>query len=219
MVSRIKICCIGSKKEAELAITHGASAVGLVSEMPSGPGVIAEPLIRTIVASLPSGIASFLLTSYRSVSEIIKQHGRIGTTAIQICDRLSEGKHRDLRRALPEVSIVQVVHVTGETSVEEALQMAPEVDALLLDSGDPSSAVKELGGTGRQHDWQHSKRICETVSVPVYLAGGLQPGNVADAIGMVDPYGVDVCTGVRTNGRLDEMKLSAFIRAVRSTGH
>jgi len=214
MTCRVKICCIGSVEEAELAVRYGASALGLVSEMPSGPGVIPEERIAEIASTIPPGVASFLLTSRRSASAIIEQQKRLGVNTVQICDRLVEGSHDELRENLPGVSLVQVVHVCTEESLGEAIEIAPCVDAILLDTGNPELAVKELGGTGRRHDWGISRRIQESVPVPVYLAGGLRPENVADAISAVNPFGVDVCSGVRTDGSLDETKLAAFFRAV-----
>jgi len=214
---RVKICCIKSVDEARLAIRHGADALGLVSEMPSGPGMIAEPLIAEIARTIPPGVASFLLTSRPSAAAIIDQQRRLRVNTVQICDRLPDGAHAVLRDALPGVSLVQVVHVTGEHSIDEAVEAAATVDGILLDSGNPSLAVKELGGTGRRHDWQISRRIRELVDIPVYLAGGLQPGNVAEAIDAVGPFGLDLCSGVRTNGQLDEAKLAAFFQAVQST--
>lgn len=212
---RVKICCIASVEEAWMAIQHGASAVGLVSEMPSGPGVIPEELIQEIVASIPPGIGSFLLTCRQEVGSIVEQQKRLGVNTIQICDRLQEGSHRQLRDALPGVSLVQVVHVNGPESVHEALSAAPFVDAILLDSGNQSIAIKELGGTGRVHDWILSQQIREAAEVPVFLAGGLTPANVAAAIAQVRPFGVDVCTGVRTQGRLDETKLTDFFSSAQ----
>ena len=198
-----------------MAVRLGASALGLVSEMPSGPGVISEDLITEIAATVPPPVATFLLTSRTNSAEIISQQKRCGVNTVQICDRLAHGVHRDLRKALPGISLVQVVHVTGEESVVEGLQStAREVDALLLDSGNQSLPVKELGGTGRTHDWSLSARIVEESPVPVFLAGGLSPTNVAEAIRTVRPFGVDVCTGVRTAGALDERKLLQFMEAV-----
>jgi len=110
---RIKICCIASIAEAWLAIEHGASALGLVSEMPSGPGVISEDLIAEIAATIPPAIGSFLLTSKQHVGSIVQQQRRLGVNTIQICDRLPTGDHRDLRDALPGISLVQVIHVNG----------------------------------------------------------------------------------------------------------
>jgi phosphoribosylanthranilate isomerase len=136
---------------------------------------------------------------------------------VQICDRLPALAHAELRRALPGIGLVQVVHVTGPESIEEAVRMGREADALLLDSGNQALAVKELGGTGRRHDWRISRQIREEVGVPLFLAGGLDPGNVAEAIGEVGPFGLDICSGVRTDGRLDPRKLAAFFAAIRTT--
>ena len=212
----VKICCIKSVAEARLALAHGAGALGLVSHMPSGPGVIGEDRIAEIAASVPPGTTTFLLTALTEAEAIIAQHRRCGTTTIQIVDALTRGTHRDLRRALPGVQLVQVIHVRGEESVAEAAAVAPEVDFLLLDSGNPNLAVKELGGTGHTHNWAHSRRIVETCGRPVFLAGGLRPDNLAAAHAQVRPHGFDLCSSVRTNDILDETKLAAFFAAVRA---
>jgi phosphoribosylanthranilate isomerase len=214
---RVKICCISSIDEARLAIRHGAAALGLVSEMPSGPGVIAESLIAAIAVTVPPGVASVLLTSRQSAAAIIDQQRRLRVNTVQICDQLIDGTYSELRKALPGVSLMQVVHVTGEQSIAEAAEVGAFVDGLLLDSGNRTLAVKELGGTGRRHDWQISRRIRESVQVPVYLAGGLRPENAAEAIEVVHPFGLDVCSGVRTDGHLDEAKVAAFFHVVRGT--
>lgn len=215
---RVKICCIASIEEAWLAIEHGASALGLVSEMPSGPGPIAEELIAEIVARIPPAIATFLLTSKQEVAGIINQQRRLRANTLQICDRLEAGGHSVLRKELPGVSLVQVIHITGPESIEEAIGVAPFVDGILLDSGNQSLAVKELGGTGRTHDWSLSRRIRESVGAPVFLAGGLTSLNVKEAIQAVRPFGVDLCSGVRTGGKLDEEKLRQFFAAVNESG-
>ena len=212
---RVKICCIASVAEAWLAIEHGASALGLVSAMPSGPGPISETLIAEIAATIPPGISSFLLTCRQDAASIIDQQRRLRVNTIQICDRLPAGTHQELRDALPGVSLVQVVHVTGPEAVDEAVAVSRFVDAVLLDSGNQSLEIKELGGTGRTHDWSLSRKIREAIDVPLFLAGGLKPHNVADAIQEVEPFGIDVCSGLRTNGALDRHKLSAFFAAIR----
>lgn len=211
---RVKICCVASVAEARAAVRHGASALGLVSEMPSGPGVIPEELIAEIAAVVPPAVASFLLTCRQTADSIIEQQRRTRVNTIQLCDRLKPGAHQTLRRALPGIALVQVVHVTGPESVDEAVSVSPHVDAILLDSGNQSLAVKELGGTGRTHDWDISRKIREAVGVPLFLAGGLNAGNVAEAVRRVGPFGVDVCGGVRTDGRLDEAKLSGFFESL-----
>jgi len=201
---------MASVAEAWMAIEAGASAVGLVSAMPSGPGPIPEELIAEIAATIPPGVSSFLLTCLQDATSIIDQQRRLRVNTIQICDRLTEGSYQDLREALPGISLVQVVHVTGPEAVEEAIKVAPQVDAILLDSGNQSLAIKELGGTGRTHDWTLSRRIREAIEVPLFLAGGLNPANVAAAIREVQPFGIDVCSGLRTNGHLDREKLKQF---------
>jgi phosphoribosylanthranilate isomerase len=213
----VKICCIASAEEAWLAINHGASALGFVSRMPSGPGPIEEDLIARIVPQIPAGIATFLLTCESTAEPIILQQRRTRVNTLQLVDSVEPGTYRKLRNSLPGVSIVQVIHVTGEAAVDEALSIAPSVDALLLDSGNPSLAVKELGGTGRVHDWKLSRVIRDRASVPVYLAGGLNPANASSAIEEVAPFALDVCSGVRTDGALDARKLDAFMREVRSS--
>lgn len=214
---RVKICCICTLEEARIAINHGASALGLVSEMPSGPGVIPESLIAEIARRIPPFVSSVLLTSKRSLSEIIEQHHRCGANALQICDDLSLEVLDGVANALPGVDIIKVIHVHGEGSIEEAKAISQYVSGILLDSGSKEGSVVELGGTGRTHNWEISRRIVEAVEVPVILAGGLNPGNVSEAIRLVKPYAVDVCSGVRTGGSLDSDTLQSFMSRVRGS--
>ncbi len=214
MFPKVKICCISSLAEAHLAVQFGASALGLVAKMPSGPGPISDELIREIAVAVPPPIASFLLTSRTDVAGIAEHQRAVATNTVQIVDALSAGTYAQLRLALPGISIVQVIHVIDEKSVDEALEIAPQVDALLLDSGNPNLAVKELGGTGRVHNWALSRQIVDQSSKPVFLAGGLKAENVKVAMDAVQPWGLDLCSGVRTNGHLDPVKLEAFFKEV-----
>ncbi len=188
--------------------------MGLVSAMPSGPGPIPDDRIAAIAREIPPGVESVLLTSRPTADEVIRQHRQARTTALQLVDAFPMADYRALRSALPGIRIIQVIHVRDAASVAEAERVAPEVDAILLDSGDPSLPVKVLGGTGHVHDWSVSRQICERVPVPVFLAGGLTPANVAEAVERVRPYAVDVCSGVRTGGLLDDTKLAAFVAAL-----
>lgn len=214
MTPRVKVCCITSLAEAHQAIAAGAAALGLVSAMPSGPGVIGEDEIAAIARAVPPPIATFLLTSATDAGAIIAQQRRCRTNTLQLCDAVDPAVHGSLRRELPGIALVQVIHVTGPEAVEEARAAAEHVDALLLDSGNASLPVKELGGTGRTHDWATSRRIRDAVAVPVFLAGGLGAHNVAAAIEAVRPFGLDLCSGVRTEGRLDPRKVAAFFAAL-----
>ena len=211
---KVKICCISSLEEAQLATAHGAYALGLVGHMPSGPGVIDDALIADIASTVAPPTRTFLLTSETSAEAVIAHQRRVRTTTVQIVDALEERQYDLLRRELPDVELVQVIHVLDEASVREAVEVSQHVDAILLDSGNPNLAVKELGGTGRAHDWQLSKAIREAITVPLFLAGGLNAGNVQRAVDTVQPFGVDLCSSVRTDGRLDERKLESFFRAL-----
>lgn len=216
MKPRIKICCISSIEEAQCAIRYGASALGLVSAMPSGPGPISEELIAEIVKTIPPGVASFLLTSKQDAASIIAQQRFCRTSTIQLVDSISVPTYKQLRAELHGIGLVQVIHVTGEESIAESVAVSEFVDAILLDSGNQMLVVKELGGTGRTHDWSISRKIVEAVQIPVYLAGGLKPESVAEAIRQVQPFGVDLCSGVRTGGKLDDRKLAAFSEQVNA---
>lgn len=217
---RFKICCIQSLEEAQLAVAAGASAIGLVSHMPSGPGVIDDQRIAAIAAQVPPGVATFLLTSQQDWQAIVAQHRQSGCNTLQLVDSLPLESYAHLRVALPGIKLVQVIHVLDEGSLEQAQTVAPLVDALLLDSGNPTLPVKELGGTGRVHNWQISRRIRDAVPVPVFLAGGLRPENVQAAIEQVQPYALDVCSGLRNreSGLLDPARLHAFAVSIRQVG-
>ena len=216
LVVRVKICCISSQLEADMAIGAGASAIGLVSAMPSGPGVIDETLIASVSNRTPVGVSAVLLTSLVSATAIIDQQHRCRTDVLQLCGLVTHDELRRVRDALPGVRLMHVIHVAGEDSIDEAVEMTPFVDAILLDTGSRTGPVRALGGTGRTHDWSVSRRIVASTDRAVFLAGGLNAVNVAEAIATVNPYGVDICNGVRSDGRLDPIKLSAFMQAVAS---
>lgn len=216
----VKICCIASPAEAAMAISAGASALGLVSAMPSGPGVIDEESIAQIISTVPSSIETFLLTSRQDADSIVDQHRRCPSSTIQLVDHVTAPELKKLRSELPATRLVQVIHVTGTKSIEEAATVAPMVDAVLLDSGNQELAVKELGGTGRTHDWGLSRRIRDAVNIPLFLAGGLNADNIHEAMGSVQPFGLDLCSSVRTGAHLDKAKLEAFMNAVEQhAGH
>lgn len=197
-------------------MAHGAAALGLVSAMPSGPGVIADTRIAKIATAMRGEpVRTFLLTAKTRAAEVAAQHRAAGTTTLQLVDELPPGELTALRSLCPGVEIVQVIHVTGAASLAQAVAVVPHVDAVLLDSGNPTAAVKELGGTGRVHDWQLARRIRDAVHpLPLWLAGGLRPHNVADAVRTVAPDGLDLCTGVRRDGWLDATLLAEFMQAL-----
>jgi len=215
-VLRVKICCICSVAKARLAINAGANAIGLVGPMPSGPGIIEDRLITEIVQEVPPGIETYLLTSETSAENIIAHHQKVNTSVIQLVDQIQLSEYKKIRDHLPMVQLVQVIHVTGSVVLWQAQKISRYVDVILLDSGNPGLAVKELGGTGRTHNWKISRQIIEDLDIPVYLAGGLKSENIQEAIKAVRPFGVDICSGVRTNNRLDSKKLLNFFRNLKA---
>jgi phosphoribosylanthranilate isomerase len=211
---KVKICCISSIEEASLAIAYGAAAIGLVGRMPSGPGIITDDLIHSIARTVLPPIDSFLLTSETTAEAIIEHHNKVNTTTIQMVDALTDRQYHKIREAIPHVKLVQVIHVLDEKAVQEAIEISEWVDAILLDSGNPNLSTKVLGGTGKTHNWDLSKKIRENISIPTYLAGGINKDNIRKAIDHVQPYGIDLCSSVRTNGQLDEHKLEELFKAL-----
>jgi phosphoribosylanthranilate isomerase len=214
MKVKVKICCISSIEEAKLAIAHGAAAIGLVGRMPSGPGIITDELIQSIAKTVIPPIDSFLLTCETTAEKVIEHHKKVNTTTIQIVDALTDRQYLKIREAIPHVKLVQVIHVLDENSIQEAIEISEFVDAILLDSGNPNLSTKVLGGTGKTHNWDISKKIRENISIPTYLAGGINKDNVRKAIEHVEPFGIDLCSSVRTNGQLDERKLEELFKAL-----
>jgi phosphoribosylanthranilate isomerase len=214
--TRIKICCMAALDEVQLAIRAGADAVGFVGPMPSGSAhTIDEHTIAELAALVPPPIATFLLTSEVTAEAIARHVERTRPSTVQIVPHIGASQSARLAELLPGTRRVQVIHVEDERALDLIAGYAPHVHAYLLDSGRPNLAVPEFGGTGRTHDWQVSAEFVRRSPHPVFLAGGLSPANVGEAIRRVKPFGVDLCSGVRTNGRLDSSKLNAFIVAVR----
>ena len=210
---RIKVCCIASQAEARMAIDAGADALGLVAEMPSGPGPISDREIADIASAVPPPVATFMLTAERTADAISRHVDRTRPTSVQIVSHIDQAEAVKLAVLQPHVRRVQVIHVEDQNALDLIPVYAPYVHAFLLDSGRPGAATPELGGTGRRHDWSISRAFVDASPLPVFLAGGLTPDNARQAVRDVRPFGLDLCTGVRTNDRLDQAKLKAFMTA------
>ncbi len=215
MRTRVKICCIASLEEAQLAVRAGADAVGLISvgALPSSPRAIADDVVAAIAAAVP--VATFLLTSEDTAAGIARRVSVAGTSAVQIVSHLNPSESAQLPKLLPTTRRVQVIHVENAGALDLIAPYAPHVHTFFLDSGRPFLPSPEYGGSGRTHDWSVSAEFVRRSPLPVFLAGGLTPDNVGEAMRVVRPFGVDLCSGVRTDGRLDRAKLEAFIAAVR----
>jgi len=214
MRTQLKICCIQNEEELLVAHAAGARFCGLVAAMPSGPGPIPEDRIAALAGAAPHGLTPVLLTARSDAVGIAEHVTTAGVRAVQIVRTVPAHVRRGLRELVPGVTVLQVVHVVGPSDVDVADEAAEEADYLLLDSGRPGLPVEELGGTGRTHDWRLSERIVRRSPVPVFLAGGLGPHNVAEAIERVGPYGVDVCSGLRPRGRLEPELVNLFLEGM-----
>lgn len=199
-----------------MAIEAGADALGLVAEMPSGPGPISDAAIAAIIPSVPPPVSTFLLTSRTRASDIADHIALTRPTTVQIVSHIEEAESKHLAKLVPHVKRVQVIHVEDASALDFIPLYEPYVHAFLLDSGRPNAAQVQLGGTGQTHDWEISRAFVEASPLPVFLAGGLKAENVGDAIAKVRPFGVDLCSGVRTDGKLDRTKLKRFVEAVWS---
>lgn len=214
----VKICCIQSPDEARRAIAAGASHLGLVGAMPSGPGPIDDDTIAAIARGVGRQATPVLLTSEPDAAGIVGRISRTGVPCVQIVRTVAPDVRLAVREAVPDVTIIQVVHVQGPNSFDDAMAASVAADIVLLDSGRPGARVEELGGTGRTHDWSLSARIVAALDLPVLLAGGLNPENVVDAVRIVAPAGVDLCSGIRdARGALEDDRLARFVARARST--
>lgn len=216
MRTRVKICCMTSPAEARAGVMAGADAVGVVGPMPSGPGPVDDEAARAIIASVPPGVAAVLLTAERDTEGVVRHVHATRASTVQLVRHVDPAVHQELRAILPWLRIIQVIHVQDETALELGRGYGVTADALLLDSGQhPEDPVEVLGGAGRVHDWRLSRQIVSLVDKPVWLAGGLNELNMGDAIATVRPFGVDLCSSVRTMGKLDQRKLTGLFAAVR----
>lgn len=216
MTVSIKICCIQTEGEALLAARAGADMIGLVGAMPSGPGPIPDSEIASISDRMRERISTVLLTSETTPEGIVAHIARCNPDAVQLVDRVPAQVFAAIRAAFPALRIFQVIHMQTTADIETALDAARRADALLLDSGQPDAALRQLGGTGRVHDWALSAKVAARACCPVWLAGGLTPDNVAEAVRTVRPHGVDVCSRVRVDGQLQPALLDGFIRNARA---
>lgn len=214
---RIKICCMASVEEAALCAELGVDLVGLVGPMPSGAGIVSPQKCRQISDHAAAWLTPVLLTSSETAQDIRTDAEDANVRAVQLVRHVDPSVHRELAMTIPHVRRFQVIHVEDGSALDLIDSYAGLADAFLLDSGRPS--VAELGGTGRVHDWEISAEFVRRSPLPVFLAGGLKPENAIEALRMVRPFGLDICSGVRTpTDTLDPDKLRAFMAAISGIG-
>ena len=212
----IKICGMQSTAEVEIAMAAGATCVGFVGEGLTPPGCLSDEAVLEIVGAIEDRKSIVLLTPHSTVAAVVAQQRRVGAGALQLCRPFGREALLALRQSLPGVQLIQVVHMGDLGGLERARAVAGIAEVGLLDAGSTDGDSQVFGGTGRVHDWHESAAIVAELDTPVWLAGGLSPSNVGEAIELVSPAGVDVCSGLRREGRLVESLAREFVMAVRA---
>jgi phosphoribosylanthranilate isomerase len=211
----IKICGIQTYEEAAAALHCGATALGfLVGLTHRAEDGIDAADARSIVQRLPTDTQVVLVTHLLHPVPVADLSLSIGARTVQVHDDMEIADLRRLRALLPGIRLLKAIHVTGTDALGRALDYAAVADALVLDS----RTADRLGGTGLTHDWSISRQLVAAASaVPVYLAGGLRPENVEQAIAQVRPAGVDVNSGVEAlGGQKDAARMRAFVARARA---
>jgi len=213
---QVKICGVKRAEDAGLAVAAGADALGfLVGQTHTSADFIAPLTAKAIAASLPSGVIGVLVTHLTDPGDVLDLAVLTGLTTVQLHGEIWPEDVARLRRAAPDLTFLKSFHVTDEAGLAYGEAFVGLVDGFVLDTANPKTG--QIGGTGQTHDWNLSRRIVERYrSVPVILAGGLNPDNVAEAIAAVGPFGVDVNSSTKgTDGFKSEAKARAFVANAR----
>jgi len=213
---QVKLCGIKRLEDACLAVEAGADALGfLVGQTHTSADFIAPLTAKAIAATLPSGVTGVLVTHLTDPGDVLDLAALTGLPAVQLHGEIWPEDLARLRRAAPDLTFLKSFHVTDEAGLDYGDAFAGLVDGFVLDTANPRTG--QIGGTGLTHDWRLSRRIVERYrSVPVILAGGLNPENVAAAIAAVGPFGVDVNSGTKgSDGFKSEAKARAFVANAR----
>ena len=205
---RVKICGITRKEDLAVAVDAGADAVGFLVGVPTSPRNLTLERAKMLLDLVPVFVDSVIVTAPETVEDIVEICETLKPSVIQI-----HGKKNfvasQVRKKVKNTCLVKTVYVKPDILKEENIEELKQFDAVLLDS----FTKNQYGGTGKTHDWTVSKQIKEAVApVPVILAGGLKPENVKEAILAVNPYAVDVASGVEASpGIKDHNKIHAFV--------
>ncbi len=203
---RIKICGITRKEDVDAAVKAGADAVGFIVGIPRSPRNISLEKAEKLIAEVPSDVESVVVAAPTKIGDLIR-YAHLHPDAVQI----HEGYLSDplIRETLPGERLIRAVkaNLLAPAAAQEASKL---FDAILLDS----FTEGKCGGTGTVHDWTLSSKVrLSILPTPLILAGGLSPENVATAVRTVQPYGVDVSSGVESKpGIKDYQKMVNFVR-------
>jgi phosphoribosylanthranilate isomerase len=218
-VVRVKICGVTSADDARLAAVCGADAVGvLVGQRHPSTDFVSSNEAAAILAALPPFVTAALVTHEYDPAAVADAIAVVRPNVVQIHSEMPPTDCAELRNRFGGIRIIKSYHVTGPEAVDYGRRYVDAVDGFVLDSLNP--ATGQVGGTGLTHDWNFSAAIVRRYRLPVMLAGGLTPANVAAAVAVVRPFGVDVNSGVKgaIGGRKDPGKMREFIVRAKSVG-
>ncbi len=213
---RVKICGLTREEDLAVAVAAGADAVGFIVGVPSSPRNLTLEMAEMLLSQVPIFVDSVVVTAPKSIKQLVEVCEGLKPSAIQI-----HGKEpldsSEIREKIKDTRLIKTVYVTEDALNETAIEDSKMFDALLLDS----FSKGQYGGTGKVHDWTLSRQIKEAVApVPVILAGGLKPENVKEAILKVQPYAVDVASGVELSpGVKDHEKVRAFVKKAKKSNY
>ena len=207
---RVKVCGLTEEDDLRTAVEAGADAVGIVSDVPvETPREVSPERARELAEAVPPFVTSVLVTMPDSAAGGAELAERVGADAVQVHGDLPPEAVGRLREAFDGDLLLAADHAT-------APEYAGVVDGLVVDTVDEAGA----GGTGETHDWARTREVVRDLDVPVVLAGGLTPSNVAEAARTVRPFAVDVASGVEGEvpGRKDHDAVRAFVRRAKRAG-
>jgi phosphoribosylanthranilate isomerase len=212
---RVKICGVRTLDEAEGVIEAGADALGFHIELEHSRCPVAAATAGAIISALPPFISSVVVTSETDPKNLLRIMKSTGATTLQLHKEVSPETVRAMKTASSNTKMYVAIWVTSDESIAIAKSFEGSADTVILDTMNKETGAR--GGTGKTHDWNISKKIVRSTSLPVILAGGLNPGNVAEAIKAVRPYAVDVNSGVSNpDGTKDFSKVKAFVERAKS---
>jgi len=206
-MTKVKVCGITCADDLQSAVEEGVDALGFVVGVPTSPRNLEVPAARKLIRMVPIFVTSVLVTVWKSQEALMQLCEALQPDAVQIHGETSISE-ATLREVIMDADLIRAINVDS-FNLQNQGEKISRYDAIL---GDSASGNK-TGGTGSIHDWTKSRRIREELRLPFILAGGLTPANVSAAISIVEPYAVDVSTGVEsTPGRKDRVKMSLFIK-------
>ena len=205
---RVKICGITREEDLAVAVAAGADAVGFLVGVPSSPRNLTLERAERLLKQVPVFVDSVVVTVPDGIDSLVKIYDRLRPTAIQIHGEKTFGASV-IREKIRDVHLIKTVYVKTGNVTAAVIEDSKAFDAILLDS----FTKGQYGGTGVAHDWELSRQIKQTIEpTPLILAGGLKPENVKEAILTVQPYAVDVASGVELRPAVkDPKKVLAFI--------